>query len=178
MDTNDTPQIFIREQPDWLMPIRLSVQYLTALKKTASSGEQQTSLSGRPKLTISYSTSGLNRQQWSIKRAQSIIYRTQQVVVPIWTIKPVMLDVRTYAIEPSLHLFFKGSYVYNLQKDDFYLITSIVNNELFLSPIPGNSGTTTGISDTLIPCITGKFEQKATHLGLDSTSEVITITGT
>jgi hypothetical protein len=178
MDTNDTPQIFITEQPDWLIPMRLSVKYLTALKKSYNGGEQQTALSGRPKLTISYSASGLNRQQWAVSRAKSIVYRTQQVVVPIWTIKPVMVAVRTYAIEPSLHLFFEGSYVYNLQNDDFFLITSIVNNELFLSPIPGNSGTTPVISDTLIPCITGKFEQKATHQGLDSTSEVITITGT
>ncbi len=180
MDTNDTPQIFIREEPDWLNPMRLTVEYQTALKMSRSGGEQQTSLSGRPKLTLSYSASGLNRSQWGIKRAQSVIYRTQQVVVPIWNIKPSLIDIRTYAIDPSLHLFFVGSYAYHLEADDFYRITNISNNMLSLDGIPGNTNPAfpNDLNNTLIPCITGKFEQKATHQGLDSTSEVITITGT
>lgn len=172
MTSDDIPNIFLRDEPDWTGPVLLKVNFLTAIGKNFIGGEQQTGMTGRPKLTLSYSLTGLDRRLWSVRRAQGHFNNIGPVVCPIWTIKPVTTSVSSFGRPLTDLLFYPGSYAYHLEADAFYRITTFSGEVLILDGYPAiNTG------QTLIPCVTGSFHSTANHAGLDSTSENISIIG-
>jgi len=165
----DTPTAFIKSEPDWSVGFDLVITWQTARGMTRSGGEQMTGLTGRPKIEITFNAIGLGRSSWAVKRAQGLLYNRQQVVCPIWTVKPAMTAPRTFSVDPEDLLFYPGQYVYHVEGDAFYLIL-INSKQLTLEGDPSIQTT-----DTLIPCITGIYKTDGRHSGLDSTDVRITI---
>lgn len=149
-DTTNATEFYITREPDWGQPYSFDCEHTTILTKSKRSAEQRARMRAKPRYSLQYQITGLDRAEYTVRKAEAIQSLGGIIAVPIWHARETFSSLAGNVILLSgvtalgLRPFKAGGLAYVAPGPNdpgstdavFVRITSVGNSDLTINVVP------------------------------------------